>query len=100
MDETKANIAMIKAWAEDAKADFSDLDSLTARFETQRDKYLAEIKKDLSEEEWNAVQKDIEADIPKATVYKKNYDDALAAAEAKAKETLDKLKGERIAKAA
>lgn len=95
MTETKTNIAMIKAWAEDAKADFSDLDSLTARFENQRDKYLAEIKKDLSDEEWNAVQKDIEADIAKATAYKKNYDDALAAAEAEAKEFLGKLKAER-----
>ena len=100
MDETKANIEMIKAWAEDAKADFSDLDSLTARFESQRDKYLAEIKKDLSEEEWNAVQKDIEADIAKATVYKNNYNEALSKAEAEAKAFLDKLKGERTAKAA
>ena len=98
ISETKANIAMIKAWAEDAKADFSDLDALTARFEGKRDKYLEEIRKDLSEDEWNAVQKDIEADLAKASVYKKNYEDALSKAEAEAKAFLDKLKGEKNAK--
>ena len=50
---------------------------------------------DLSEEEWNAVQKSIEADIANAKVAKDNYNDALAKAEAEAKKYLDSLKGKR-----
>ncbi len=93
--ELKKNVADIKAWAESEKTYFSDLDTFTARLEEQRDKYLGKIKEDLTEEEWDAIQKGIEADIAKAEVYKKNYNDALAKAEAEAKAYLDKLKGER-----
>lgn len=93
--ELKKNVADIKAWAESEKTYFSDLDTFTARLEEQRDKYLGKIKEDLTAEEWDAIQKGIEADIAKAEVYKKNYNDALAKAEAEAKAYLDKLKGER-----
>lgn len=93
--ELKKNVADIKAWAESEKTYFSDLDTFTARLEEQRDKYLGKIKEDLTTEEWDALQKGIEADIAKAEVYKKNYNDALAKAEAEAKAYLDKLKGER-----
>lgn len=93
--ELKKNVADIKAWAESEKTYFSDLDTFTARLEEQRDKYLGKIKEDLTTEEWDAIQKGIEADIAKAEVYKKNYNDALAKAEAEAKAYLDKLKGER-----
>ena len=93
--ELKKNVEDIKKWAENEKAYFSDLDTFTARLEEQRDKYLGKIKEDLTAEEWDAIQKGIEADIAKAEVYKKNYNDALAKAEAKAKAYLEKLKGER-----
>lgn len=93
--ELKKNVEDIKKWAEKEKAYFYDLDTFTARLEEQRDKYLGKIKEDLTAEEWDAIQKGIEADIAKAEVYKKNYNDALAKAEAKAKAYLEKLKGER-----
>ena len=93
--ELKKNVEDIKKWAENEKTYFSDLDTFTARLEEQRDKYLGKIKEDLTAEEWDAIQKGIEADIAKAEVYKKNYNDALAKAEAKAKAYLEKLKGER-----
>ena len=93
--ELKQDVEDIKKWAENEKAYFSDLDTFTARLEEQRDKYLGKIKEDLTAEEWDAIQKGIEADIAKAEVYKKNYNDALAKAEAKAKAYLEKLKGER-----
>ena len=95
LDETKETIEEIKKWAEDEKAYFTDLDTFTARLESQADKYLGKIKEDLSEEEWNAVQKSIEADIANAKVAKDNYNDALAKAEAEAKKYLDSLKGKR-----
>ncbi len=95
LDETKETIEEIKKWAEDEKAYFTDLDTFTARLESQADKYLGKIKEDLSEEEWNAVQKSIEADIANAKVAKDNYNDALAKAEAEAKKYLDFLKGKR-----
>lgn len=98
--ELKNSITEIKAWAKEEKTYFADLDTFTARLESQRDKYLGEIKKDLSEEEWNAVQKDIEADIANAEVSKKNYEAAIAKAEEEAKKYLDSLKKERTAKAA
>ena len=91
----KKNVEDIKKWAESEKTYFSDLDTFTARLEEQRDKYLGKIKEDLTAEEWDAIQKGIEADIAKAEVYKKNYNDALAKAEAEAKAYLEKLKGER-----
>ena len=100
VNELQNNIAEIKAWAKEEKTYFSDLDTFTARLESQRDKYLEEIKKDLSDEEWNAVQKGIEADIAKAEVSKKNYENALAKAEEEAKKYLESLKKERTTKAA
>ena len=93
--ELKQDVEDIKKWVENEKTYFSDLDTFTARLEEQRDKYLGKIKEDLTAEEWDAIQKGIEADIAKAEVYKKNYNDALAKAEAKAKAYLEKLKGER-----
>lgn len=95
LDETKETLEQIKKWAEDEKTYFSDLDTFTARLESQADKYLGKIKEDLSEEEWNTVQKSIEADIANAKVAKDNYNDALAKAEAEAKKYLDNLKNER-----
>ena len=95
LDETKETIEAIKKWAEDEKSYFTDIDTFTARLESQADKYLGKIKEDLSEEEWNAVQKRIEADIANAKVAKDNYNDALAKAEAEAKKYLDSLKGKR-----
>ncbi len=95
LDETKETIEAIKKWAEDEKAYFTDIDTFTARLESQADKYLGKIKEDLSEDEWNAVQKSIEADIANAKVAKDNYNDALAKAEAEAKKYLDSLKGKR-----
>ena len=93
--ELKQDVEDIKKWVENEKTYFSELDTFTARLEEQRDKYLGKIKEDLTAEEWDAIQKGIEADIAKAEVYKKNYNDALAKAEAKAKAYLEKLKGER-----
>ena len=93
--ELKQDVEDIKKWVENEKTYFSDLDTFTAHLEEQRDKYLGKIKEDLTAEEWDAIQKGIEADIAKAEVYKKNYNDALAKAEAKAKAYLEKLKGER-----
>ena len=95
LDETKETIEAIKKWAEDEKSYFTDIDTFTARLQSQADKYLGKIKEDLSEEEWNAVQKRIEADIANAKVAKDNYNDALAKAEAEAKKYLDSLKGKR-----
>ena len=95
LDETKTTIDQIKEWAEDEKTYFSDLDKFTARLESQADKYLGKIKEDLSEDEWNAVQKSIEADIAKAKVAKDNYNEALAKAEAEAKKYIEAIKGER-----
>lgn len=95
LDETKETIEAIKKWAEDEKSYFTDIDTFTARLQSQADKYLGKIKEDLSEEEWNTVQKSIEADIANAKVAKDNYNDALAKAEAEAKKYLDSLKGKR-----
>ena len=95
LDETKETLDAIKKWAEDEKTYFTDLDTFTARLESQADKYLGKIKEDLSEEEWDAVQKKIEADIANAKVAKDNYNEALAKAEAEAKKYIEAIKGER-----
>ncbi len=98
--ELKKDVSDIKEWAADEKTYFSDLDTFTARLEEQRDKYLGKIKDDLTAEEWDAIQKGIDADIAKAEVYKKNYNDALAKAENEAKAYLENLKNQRKQEAA
>ncbi len=95
VEDLNKTIEDLKAWAKEEKTFFDSLDKLTARLEQQRDKYLGEIKKDLTEEEWNAVQQGIDADIAKATVYKKNYESTLAKAEAEAKAYIEDLKNNR-----
>lgn len=100
LDETSKTLEDIKKWAKDEKTYFTDLDTLTARLDSQADKYLGLIREDLSDEEWNAVQKNIEADIANAEVAKKNYNDALAKAEAEAKAFIESIKGEKKAEQA